>query len=83
VSGNVLRYARTFNVKEASVPLAKMEDLKKLYRIIANDERNTAAQRSRQRQKLNTKASLRLAGPYGPDRFGVAKQEGQKAHGED
>jgi hypothetical protein len=42
VSGNVLRYARTFEVKEASVPLAKMEDLKKLYRIIANDERNTA-----------------------------------------
>jgi Domain of Unknown Function with PDB structure (DUF3857)/Transglutaminase-like superfamily len=42
VSGNVLRYARTFEVKEASVPLAKMEDLKKLYRIIASDERNTA-----------------------------------------
>ena len=42
VSGNVLRYARTFEVKEPSVPLAKIEDLKKLYRIIANDERNTA-----------------------------------------
>jgi hypothetical protein len=42
VSGNVLRYSRTFEVKEPSVPLAKMEDLKKLYRIIANDERNTA-----------------------------------------
>jgi hypothetical protein len=42
VEGNVLRYARTFEVKEPSVPLAKMEDLKKLYRIIANDERNTA-----------------------------------------
>ena len=42
VSGNVLRYARTFEVKEASVPLAKMEDLKKLFRIIASDERNTA-----------------------------------------
>jgi hypothetical protein len=42
VSGNVLRYARTFEVKEPSVPLAKMDDLKKLYRIIANDERNTA-----------------------------------------
>jgi hypothetical protein len=42
VSGNVLRYTRTFEVKEPSVPLAKMEDLKKLYRIIANDERNTA-----------------------------------------
>jgi hypothetical protein len=42
VNGNVLRYARTFEVKEPSVPLAKMDDLKKLYRIIANDERNTA-----------------------------------------
>ena len=42
VSGNILRYTRTFEVKEPSVPLAKMEDLKKLYRIIANDERNTA-----------------------------------------
>jgi hypothetical protein len=42
VNGNVLRYSRTFEVKEPSVPLAKMEDLKKLYRIIASDERNTA-----------------------------------------
>jgi hypothetical protein len=42
ISGNVLRYSRTFEVTEPSVPLAKVEDLKKLYRIIANDERNTA-----------------------------------------
>lgn len=42
VSGNVLRYSRTFEVKEPSVPLAKMDDLKRLYRIIASDERNTA-----------------------------------------
>ncbi|HWW17698.1 MAG TPA: DUF3857 and transglutaminase domain-containing protein [Candidatus Saccharimonadales bacterium] len=42
VSGNVLRYARTFEVRDPNVPLAKMEDLKKLYRIIANDERNNA-----------------------------------------
>ncbi len=42
VSGNVLRYTRTFEVKEPSVPLSKVDDLKKLYRIIANDERNTA-----------------------------------------
>ena len=41
-SGNVLRYARTFEVKETSVPLSEVEDLKKLYRIIASDERNTA-----------------------------------------
>jgi hypothetical protein len=41
-SGNVLRYTRTFEVKETSVPLSKVEDLKKLYRIISSDERNTA-----------------------------------------
>jgi hypothetical protein len=29
-------------VKETSVPLSKVEDLKKLYRIISSDERNTA-----------------------------------------
>jgi hypothetical protein len=29
-------------VKELSVPLSKVEDLKKLYRIIAGDERNNA-----------------------------------------
>jgi hypothetical protein len=41
-SGNTLKYTRTFEVKELSVPLNKVEDLKKLYRIIAGDERNTA-----------------------------------------
>jgi transglutaminase-like putative cysteine protease len=42
VSGNTLKYTRTFEVKELSVPISKVEDLKKLYRIIAGDERNTA-----------------------------------------
>jgi transglutaminase-like putative cysteine protease len=42
VSGNTLKYTRTFEVKELSVPLSKVEDLKKLYRIIAGDERNNA-----------------------------------------
>ncbi len=42
VKGNVLRYTRKFEVKDPSVPLAKVEELKKLYRIIASDERNTA-----------------------------------------
>ena len=42
VSGNKLRYTRTFEVKDVTVPLAKVDDLKKLYRIIASDERNTA-----------------------------------------
>ncbi len=42
VSGNTLKYTRTFEVKELSVPLNRVEELKKLYRIIAGDERNTA-----------------------------------------
>jgi uncharacterized protein DUF3857/transglutaminase superfamily protein len=42
VAGNAIRYQRTFEVKELSVPASKAEDLKKLYRIIASDERNTA-----------------------------------------
>jgi hypothetical protein len=42
VSGSTLKYSRTFEVKELSVPLSKADDLKKLYRIIASDERNTA-----------------------------------------
>ena len=41
-SGNVLKYTRTYEVKELSVPLSKMDDLRKFYRIIAGDERNTA-----------------------------------------
>ena len=42
VAGNVLKYSRTFEIKELSVPMSKMDDLKKFYRIIAGDERNTA-----------------------------------------
>jgi len=41
VNGNVVGYTRTFEVKELSVPVSKAEDLKKFYRIIAGDERNT------------------------------------------
>jgi hypothetical protein len=40
--GNVIAYTRTFEVKELSVPVTKAEELKKFYRIIASDERNTA-----------------------------------------
>ena len=40
--GNVIAYSRTFEVKELSVPVSKAEELKKFYRIIAGDERNTA-----------------------------------------
>jgi Domain of Unknown Function with PDB structure (DUF3857)/Transglutaminase-like superfamily len=41
VKGNVVDYTRTFEVKELSVPVDKAEDLRKFYRIIATDERNT------------------------------------------
>ena len=41
VIGNVVDYTRTFEVKELSVPVNQAEDLKKFYRIIAGDERNT------------------------------------------
>ena len=42
VVGNVLRYHRTFEVKELSVPASEAAQLRKFYRIIASDERNTA-----------------------------------------
>jgi hypothetical protein len=42
VEGNVLRYTRTLEIKQLSVPLDQMDDLKKFYRAIASDERNTA-----------------------------------------
>jgi len=41
-NGNKLRYTRTFEAKEVAIPLAQVDNLKKLYRIIANDDRNTA-----------------------------------------
>jgi hypothetical protein len=41
VNGNVVGYTRTFEVKELSVPVDKADELKKFYRIIAGDERNT------------------------------------------
>jgi hypothetical protein len=41
VTGNVIKYNRVFEVRELSVPASKAEELKKFYRIIATDERNT------------------------------------------
>lgn len=46
VKGNVIGYTRTFEVKDLSVPVSKAADLKKFYRIIASDERNTAVLKS-------------------------------------
>jgi hypothetical protein len=45
VNGHTIRYSRTFEVKELSVPLSGMDELKKFCRIIAGDERNTAVLR--------------------------------------
>lgn len=42
MDGSVLRYTRTFEIKEVSVPVEQLDELKKLYRTIASDERNTA-----------------------------------------
>ena len=42
VSGGVIRYTRTFEVKELSVPVSRADELKAFYRTIASDERNTA-----------------------------------------
>ena len=41
-SGNALHYTRSMEIKELSVPLGKMDELKKFYRQIASDERNAA-----------------------------------------
>src|SRR5256886_609977 len=41
VKGNVIGYSRTFEVKELSVPVGKADELRRFYRIIASDERNT------------------------------------------
>jgi hypothetical protein len=46
VSGNLIHYTRTFEVKELSVPVSRASELKKFYRIIAGDERNTVVLRA-------------------------------------
>jgi hypothetical protein len=41
-NGHTLHYARSMEIKELSVPVSKMDELKRFYRMIATDERNTA-----------------------------------------
>jgi hypothetical protein len=41
-AGSVLRYTRSFEIKDLTVPVNKADELKKFYRIISSDERNTA-----------------------------------------
>jgi Domain of Unknown Function with PDB structure (DUF3857)/Transglutaminase-like superfamily len=40
--GGVLRYTRSFEIKQLAVPVSQVDELKMFYRIIASDERNTA-----------------------------------------
>ncbi len=42
VSGNVLRYSRTYQVKEVVVPSSRLGDLKRFYRQILTDESGAA-----------------------------------------
>jgi hypothetical protein len=42
VVARALRYSRTFEIKDLSVPVSKVEQLKEFYRIISGDERNSA-----------------------------------------
>ena len=41
-SGNTIHFTRKMEIKELSVPVSELGELKKFYRIIAGDERNTA-----------------------------------------
>ncbi len=40
-NGALVRYTRTFEIKELSVPVSRADELKAFYRTIASDERNT------------------------------------------
>ena len=42
VKDGVLRYSRTFEVRDVMVPASQLDNLKKFYRVIAGDERNNA-----------------------------------------
>ncbi len=42
VTGRTLKYTRTFEIKELSVPVSKVEELKMFYRAIGGDERSNA-----------------------------------------
>ena len=57
--GRVLKYTRTYEIKELSVPVSQADDLKKFYRIIASDERNNAVLRP-----VGAKAADSSAAPH-------------------
>jgi hypothetical protein len=63
VNGNLIHYSRTYEVKDLSVPVAHLDELKKFYRMIAGDERNTVVLKaaSRSAELLSCLDSLTLA----------------------
>ncbi len=46
-TGSLIRYTRTFEIKQLSVPAERAEELRRFYRIIASDERNTVVLKSK------------------------------------
>lgn len=42
-AGSKLKYTRSFEIKELTVPMSQIDELRKFYRAIAGDERNSAA----------------------------------------
>ena len=57
IVGRTLRYTRTFEIKDLSVPLSEVEKLRQFYRVIADDERNSAVLK-RVSQSLSTPTRL-------------------------
>jgi hypothetical protein len=46
IKGNAAVYTRTFEIKQVSMPIDRLDDLKRLYRATGSDERNTAVSKS-------------------------------------
>jgi hypothetical protein len=61
--GRVLRYSRTFEIRDLNVPAARTNELKEFYRTIARDERATAVfKRGSLTQKMRSAGSLSDSG---------------------
>ena len=57
VKDGVLKYSRTFEVKDVAVTFSELENLRKFYRAIAGDERNTAVFKPSETQAAATPAT--------------------------
>jgi len=64
VAEHVLHYARTYELKDIRVPLEQLDDLKTLFRQIADDERAYTILRSPPISLLAPRTYLALV-PYG------------------